>query len=213
MFEEPVPDMKQSILVGTFDSSCNPPRGSGAIEVVRGPTGALIEVKPNDVGNDLSDFGVFKRWLAAQTVPGEEQFQHHLRVDLVPQQMSGQGGDTRIALSFRDAVMDEPPPINAAGLPAQCPLVTGLPPRHRAGHSDGPTVVQRYISAVPAEIDTLGQPGPISDQTAGMRKIEVAPFPAGYCLDRFRQLPKLSFEAIERRIAAVLGIDIEHDEI
>src|SRR3974390_2705105 len=47
-------------------------------------SGMLVEVKPSDIGNDLSDFVVCERWSAAHPVPGQKQFQHHLWINLVP---------------------------------------------------------------------------------------------------------------------------------
>ena len=47
-------------------------------------SGMLVEVKPSDIGNDLSDFDVCERWSAAHPVPGQKQFQHHLWINLVP---------------------------------------------------------------------------------------------------------------------------------
>ena len=55
-----------------------------AIKVCKRPTAGLIKMKPSDVRNTLSNFGVFKRRSTPHTIPREEQFQRHVRVDLVP---------------------------------------------------------------------------------------------------------------------------------
>ena len=41
-------------------------------------------MKPDDVGNDLGNFGILERWAAAHPIPGKEQFQHHLWINLMP---------------------------------------------------------------------------------------------------------------------------------
>ena len=51
--------------------------GTVAIEVRERLTAGLTKMKPSDVRNNLSNFGVFKRRPAAHAVPGEEQFQRH----------------------------------------------------------------------------------------------------------------------------------------
>lgn len=69
------------------------------------------------------------------------------------------------------------------------------------------------IPAITAEIDALRQPGTVSDQAAGVCKIEVAPSPARYRLNGRRQQPELALQAFARDIAAMFRINIEHDKI
>lgn len=61
-----------------------------AIEVRERPTASLVKVKPDDVRNNLNDFGVFKWRSTPHAIPRKELFQRHVRVDLVPQEMSCQ---------------------------------------------------------------------------------------------------------------------------
>lgn len=92
--------------------------GTEAIEVRKRATAGLVKVKPSDVRNNLSDFGVFKRRSTPHTIPREEQFQRYVRVDLVPQQMTCQRSDARIALTLRHSVADQLTPIRMRPLGA-----------------------------------------------------------------------------------------------
>ena len=54
---------------------------------------------------------VIEWWFAAGTVPGQQQFHRHVRVHLVPEQMTGKRGNRRVAASFADAHLHQIAPI------------------------------------------------------------------------------------------------------
>lgn len=76
-------------------------------------------METHDVGDDLGNFGILERRPAAHPVPGEQQFEHDFRIDLMPQQMSSQRCNARIALTLRHALVNEATPIGKrAPIPA-----------------------------------------------------------------------------------------------
>ena len=60
----------------------------------------------NTVDNDCY-FVLRERRPAARFVPSEQKFQCDKRVDVAPQQMSGQASDRIVALAFPDTVADK----------------------------------------------------------------------------------------------------------
>src|SRR3974390_647073 len=141
--------------------------------------------------------------------------------------MSGQGCDARIALTLRHAIMNEATPIRKRPLRADAAGKED-PPRQRRQRNIfrraacSPDVwaaagMDRRrsddIAAFPSDIDALGKSGPVPNQATRMREIKVAPSAAGCRFDCYRQPPEPSFQTSERDIPAMLGIDIEHNQI
>jgi hypothetical protein len=68
-----------------------------------------------------------------------------------------------------------------------------------------------HVPTVCADIDTRGQPDLVADESSGMSKVEMAAAATGPALDRRRQGAMLSLELLQRLIAAMPWVDVDHD--
>ena len=69
------------------------------------------------------------------------------------------------------------------------------------------------ITAIAAQIDPLRNAGTVTNESARMGEIEVPAAAAGRGLDCCRQRLEASLQTLERNVAAMIWIDIEHDQI
>src|SRR5689334_5508597 len=68
------------------------------------------------------------------------------------------------------------------------------------------------VPTVCADIDTWRQPDLVADQSAGMREVEMAAAATGPTLDRRGQGAVLALELLQRLVAAMSRVDVDHDE-
>jgi hypothetical protein len=84
-------------------------------------------VQSGDACHDLGNFGVIKRRSTAHAVPGQQQFEHHIGVDAVPQQMPRERGDRRIALICGWSLERKETKSRAANSPLKPKVATACP--------------------------------------------------------------------------------------
>jgi hypothetical protein len=88
----------------------------------------LTRAETPDALDDGDDLIVHERWLAADTVPTQQDLHYDRSIHIVPQQMPGQGSDRVVTFTLADALPDEPTPMGDR-MPEPTRLVDRQPER------------------------------------------------------------------------------------